>query len=176
MKQQPQMKAPASYAARFTRAVLTTAVVAAFAASSPAIAAKAKVEKPDLKFGFIKLTDMVPLAVAYEKGYFEDEGLFVTLEAQANWKVLLDRVISGELDGAHMLAGQPIGATIGYGTKADIITAFSMDLNGNAITVSNAVMEKLKANPGHGHFQMLLRVYLDRDSAVKTEYVTHHVD
>ncbi len=50
---------------------------------------------------------MVPLAVAYEKGYFEDEGLYVTLEAQANWKVLLDRVISGELDGAHMLAGQP---------------------------------------------------------------------
>ena len=67
-------------------------------------------EKPDLKFGFIKLTDMVPLAIAYEKGYFEDEGLYVTLEAQANWKVLLDRVISGELDGAHMLAGQPLAA------------------------------------------------------------------
>ena len=47
-------------------------------------------EKEELKFGFIKLTDMAPLAVAYEKGYFEDEGLYVTLEAQANWKVLLD--------------------------------------------------------------------------------------
>lgn len=145
MKQHLKTKAPVSQAARLARGLLTTAVVAAFAVGTPAMAAKAKVEKPDLKFGFIKLTDMVPLAVAYEKGYFEDEGLFVTLEAQANWKVLLDRVISGELDGAHMLAGQPIGATIGYGTKADIITAFSMDLNGNAITVSNAVMEKLKA-------------------------------
>jgi nitrate/nitrite transport system substrate-binding protein len=101
-------------------------------------------EKISLKFGFIKLTDMVPLAIAYEKGYFEDEGLSVTLEAQANWKVLLDRVISGELDGAHMLAGQPIGATIGFGTKADVITAFSMDLNGNGITVSNAVWKQLK--------------------------------
>ncbi len=127
------------------RMALVSAAVAAQMASMPAMAAKAKLEKPDLKFGFIKLTDMVPLAIAYEKGYFEDEGLYVTLEAQANWKVLLDRVISGELDGAHMLAGQPIGATIGYGTKADVITAFSMDLNGNAITVSNAVMEKLKA-------------------------------
>ena len=47
------------------------------------------VEKDELKFGFIKLTDMAPLAVAYEKGYFEDEGLFVTLEPQANWKVCL---------------------------------------------------------------------------------------
>ena len=103
-------------------------------------------EKEELKFGFIKLTDMAPLAVAYEKGFFEDEGLYVTLEAQANWKVLLDRVIDGQLDGAHMLAGQPLGATIGFGTQADIITAFSMDLNGNGITVSNAVWDEMKKN------------------------------
>ncbi len=101
-------------------------------------------EKEDLKFGFIKLTDMAPLAIAYEKGYFEDEGLYVTLEAQANWKVLLDGVIDGQLDGAHMLAGQPLAATIGFGTKAHIVTPFSMDLNGNGITVSNEVWEMMK--------------------------------
>lgn len=101
-------------------------------------------EKEDLRFGFIKLTDMAPLAIALEKGFFEDEGLYVSLEAQANWKVLLDRTISGELDGAHMLAGQPIGATIGYGTRAHIVTAFTMDLNGNAITVSNEVWDGMK--------------------------------
>ena len=101
-------------------------------------------EKEDLKFGFIKLTDMAPLAIAYEKGYFEDEGLYVTLEAQANWKVLLDGVITGQLDGAHMLAGQPLAATIGFGTEAHIVTPFSMDLNGNGITVSNEVWEKMK--------------------------------
>ncbi|MCO4784748.1 CmpA/NrtA family ABC transporter substrate-binding protein [Marinomonas atlantica] len=106
-------------------------------------------EKEELKFGFIKLTDMAPLAIAYEKGYFEDEGLYVTLEAQANWKVLLDRVIDGQLDGAHMLAGQPLGATIGYGTQAHIITAFSMDLNGNGITVSNDVWADMKKNISH---------------------------
>jgi len=106
-------------------------------------------EKDELKFGFIKLTDMAPLAIAYEKGYFEEEGLYVTLEAQANWKVLLDRVIDGELDGAHMLAGQPLGATIGFGTKADIITAFSMDLNGNGITVSNEVWAEMKKHVPH---------------------------
>jgi nitrate/nitrite transport system substrate-binding protein len=101
-------------------------------------------EKPNLKFGFIKLTDMAPLAIAYEKHFFEDEGLYVTLEAQANWKVLLDGVIDGQLDGAHMLAGQPLAATIGYGTKANIVTPFSMDLNGNGITVSNAVWAEMK--------------------------------
>ncbi len=105
---------------------------------------KARPEKEAVKFGFIKLTDCVPLVIAYEKKFFDDEGLFVTLEAQANWKVLLDRVIDGQLDGAHMLAGQPLGANIGFGTKADIITAFSMDLNGNAITVSNQVWQEMK--------------------------------
>lgn len=102
------------------------------------------VEKDELKFGFIKLTDMAPLAIAYEKGYFEDEGLYVTLEPQANWKVLLDGVITGDLDGAHMLAGQPLAATIGFGTKAHIVTPFSMDLNGNGITVSNEVWAAMK--------------------------------
>lgn len=106
-------------------------------------------EKDELTFGFIKLTDMAPIAVAYENGYFEDEGLYVTVEAQANWKVLLDGVIDGQLDGAHMLAGQPLAATIGFGTKAHIVTPFSMDLNGNAITVSNAVWKAMKANIPH---------------------------
>jgi len=115
------------------------AVLATMAALPTAHAAGLKLEKEQIKLGFIKLTDMVPLAIAYEKGYFEEEGLYVTLEPQANWKVIIDRVITGELDGAHMLAGQPIASTIGFGTKAEVVTAFSMDLNGNATTVSNEV-------------------------------------
>jgi nitrate/nitrite transport system substrate-binding protein len=103
-----------------------------------------KLEKEELKLGFIKLTDMAPIAIAKELGFFEDEGLYVSAEPQANWKVLLDRVITGELDGAHMLAGQPLGATIGFGTKAAVVTPFSMDLNGNGVTLSNAVWEEMK--------------------------------
>ncbi len=123
---------------------LLLALSASTALAGPLLAQD--LEKDELTFGFIKLTDMAPLAVAYENGYFLDEGLFVTLEAQANWKVLLDGVIGGQLDGAHMLAGQPLAATIGYGTEAHIITPFSMDLNGNGITVSNAVGEEMKPN------------------------------
>ncbi len=124
--------------------ILSVAVTAASLSFSGSLLAVEDLEKEDLRFGFIKLTDMAPLAIAYEKGYFEDEGLYVQVEAQANWKVLLDRVINGELDGAHMLAGQPLGATIGFGTQAHIITAFSMDLNGNGITVSNDIWSQMK--------------------------------
>jgi nitrate/nitrite transport system substrate-binding protein len=104
------------------------------------------IEKDSLKFGFIKLTDCAPLVIAREKGFFEDEGLQVEVVAQPNWKTLLDNVINGDLDGAHMLSGQPIAATIGFGTKAHIVTAFTMDLNGNGITVSNAVWSAMQEN------------------------------
>jgi nitrate/nitrite transport system substrate-binding protein len=114
--------------------------------AAPAVDVTALPEVDELTLGFIKLTDMAPLAIAKELGFFEDEGLYVTLEPQANWKVLLDRVIAGELQGAHMLAGQPLAAAIGYGTPASIVTPFSMDLNGNGITVSNAVWEAMKPN------------------------------
>lgn len=138
-------------ASRTKAKALANATVSAIIIASSALSIAAwsatgigEPEKADLKFGFIKLTDMAPLAIAYEKGYFEDEGLYVTLEAQANWKVLLDGVIDGQLDGAHMLAGQPLAATIGFGTKAHIITPFSMDLNGNGITVSNDIWAQMK--------------------------------
>jgi len=108
------------------------------------------IEKPQLTFGFIKLTDMAPLAIAKEKGFFEDEGLFVSVEAQSNWKNVLDRVIDGQLDGSHMLAGQPIAAGAGFGRQAKLVTPFSMDLNGNGITVSNDVWSKMKPNVPKG--------------------------
>jgi nitrate/nitrite transport system substrate-binding protein len=123
-------------------AVVSLALVSAVAAcggasDTPKSAAKGDLEKPVLKLGFIKLTDMAPLAIAKEKGFFAEEGLTVTLEPQANWKVLLDGVASGSLDGAHMLAGQPLASGAGIGAKVKLIAPLSLDINGKAITLSN---------------------------------------
>lgn len=126
--------------------VLSTLLLASCNKKEEAQAAPALLEKEQLTLGFIKLTDCAPLVVAKELGFFEDEGLNVTLQAQANWKVLLDRVIDGQLDGAHMLAGQPLGAALGIGTPADIVVPVSLDLNGNAITLSNDVWKQVKAS------------------------------
>ena len=76
--------------------------IALAALSCLSVAEVGEPEKDELRFGFIKLTDMAPIAVAYENGYFEDEGLYVTIEAQANWKVLLDGVIDGKLENARL--------------------------------------------------------------------------
>ena len=122
--------------------VLLVATPAAFPVGPP--------EQSELRLGFIRLTDMAPLAVAYEKGYFKDEGLEVILEAQAGWSQVLEGVIDGALDGAHMLAPQPLAAKAGYGTMTGaIVTPISMDLNGNAITVSNSTWEAMRKQVPH---------------------------
>ncbi|AOW20356.1 CmpA/NrtA family ABC transporter substrate-binding protein [Urechidicola croceus] len=132
---------------------------------------KLDIEKPQLTFGFIKLTDMAPLAIAKEKGFFEDEGLFVSVEAQSNWKNILDRVIDGQLDGSHMLAGQPIAAGAGFGRQAELVTTFSMDLNGNGITVSNDVWSKMKPNvPISSDGKTIHPIKADALKPVITEY------
>ena len=146
------MKSISSVLKSIPKLVVLALVAAALPAGvSPSNAAAQEkqlldLEKDSLKFGFIKLTDCAPIVIAKEKGFFEAEGLQVDVIAQPNWKTLLDNVINGELDGAHMLSGQPIAATIGFGTKAHIITAFTMDLNGNGITVSNAIWEQMQEN------------------------------
>jgi len=127
-----------------SRPILLLLLALLLFAAPPLRAELLDVEKDSLTFGFIKLTDCAPLVIAKEKLFFEEEGLDVKLEAQANWKILLDRVISGELDGAHMLAGQPIGATIGFGTKAHIVTPYSLDYNGNGITVANDLWAEMQ--------------------------------
>lgn len=120
-------------------ALIATLTACGRTPEAPKAAAKGDLEKPVIKLGFIKLTDMAPLAIAKEKGFFAEEGLTVTLEPQANWKVLVDGVASGGLDGAHMLAGHPIASAAGIGAKVKIVAPLSLDMNGKAITLSNKV-------------------------------------
>ncbi len=120
-------------------ALVSTLSACGGGAEAPKSAAKGDLEKPALKLGFIKLTDIAPLVVAKEKGFFEEEGLSVTLEPQANWKVLVDGVSGGQLDAAHMLAGHPIASGVGIGSKVKIVAPLSLDMNGKGITLSNRV-------------------------------------
>jgi ABC-type nitrate/sulfonate/bicarbonate transport system substrate-binding protein len=106
----------------------------------------ASLEKTDLTLGFIPLTDCAPLVVAKELGYFEKYGLNVQLSKETSWANIRDKVALGILDGAQMLAGMPLAMSLGIGPMAKpMVTAFSMDLNGNAITVSNALYERMQA-------------------------------
>ena len=108
-----------------------------------------KLEKTELKIGIIPLTDCAVLVMAKVKGFFAKHGLDVSLSSEASWANIRDKVQTGLLDGAQMLAPMPIASTLGIGgIKTPMITAFSLDLNGNGITVSNELYQRmLDADP-----------------------------
>jgi nitrate/nitrite transport system substrate-binding protein len=104
----------------------------------------AKIEKKALKLGYMPLSDCLPLLIAQDKGFFDQEGLKVELQQDVSWSNIRDKVIVGHLDGAHMLAPMVLASSIGLGgLKKPLITAFSLGLNGNALTVSNALHREL---------------------------------
>ncbi len=97
-----------------------------------------------LKLGYIPLADAAPLVVALERGYFRAEGLAVTLSAEPSWANIRDKIQLGALDAAHMLAPMPMAATLGIdGRTTPMLTALTLNLNGNAITVSNSLNQRM---------------------------------
>ena len=84
-------------------------------------ASMAELEKTDIKIGFIALTDCAPIVVAKEKGFFKKYGLNVHVAKEGDgWPGIQQKVISGEYDFSHALAGMPIAATIGINGDAHL--------------------------------------------------------
>lgn len=101
--------------------------------------------KQDLRIGFLPLTDCAVLVAALERGFFEKYGLHVTLQREVSWANIRDRVAFGELDAAHMLAPMPLAATLGIdGLGIPMQAAFSLGLNGSAITVASPLMQAMR--------------------------------
>ena len=91
-----------------------------------------------IKLGFIPLTDCAPLVVAKELGLFAKYGVDVELEKQASWAVVRDKILNGEIDGAHCLFSMPLSVYTGIGGKAgqEMKIAMVLSNNGQAITLS----------------------------------------
>ncbi|MDT8339484.1 MAG: CmpA/NrtA family ABC transporter substrate-binding protein [Sulfurimonas sp.] len=105
----------------------------------------ADVEKKKLTIGFIALTDCAPIVIAKEKGFFKKHGLDVRVVKEGGgWPGIQQKVISGEYDFSHALAGMPIAATLGINGDANLQAVLSLDFNGNGITFGNNIIEKMK--------------------------------
>ncbi|MBI3883111.1 MAG: ABC transporter substrate-binding protein [Sphingobacteriales bacterium] len=91
-----------------------------------------------IKLGFIPLTDCAPLVVAKEMGLFAKYGLDVEITKEASWAVVRDKILNGELDGAHCLFSMPLSVYTGVGGKAgsEMKIAMMLNNNGQAITLS----------------------------------------
>ena len=101
------------------------------------LSAKAQGEDP-IKIGFIPLTDCAPVVMAKELGLFKKYGVNVILSKEASWANIRDKVLTGELDGAHCLFGMPFSVFTGVGGKegSEMKIAMVLNNNGQAITLS----------------------------------------
>jgi nitrate/nitrite transport system substrate-binding protein len=96
-----------------------------------------EVDKTQVRIGFLPLSDSAPIIIAKERGFFRKHGLHVSLCREPSWSNVRDKLTAGVLDGAALLAPMALAARVGApGFSASLVTALSLDLNGNAITVS----------------------------------------
>ena len=104
----------------------------------------------ELTIGFLPLVDACLPILAREHGFAEDEGLSLRLVKDMSWATVLDRLLYGHSDAAHMIAPLAIATTLGRGRPAQPLSVpFVLGLNGNAVTM-RPDLAALVAPPGGG--------------------------
>ncbi len=100
-------------------------------------------EKAEVKIGFIPLTDCASVVMAAELGFDKKYGVKIIPSKEASWAGVRDKLMSGELDFAHVLYGLIYGVHLGTaGPKKDMAVLMSLNHNGQAITLSKKLADK----------------------------------
>src|SRR5216684_5576697 len=70
-------------------------------------------------------------------GFYEKQGLNVTLVKTAGWALIRDKVMNKEYDASHLLAPMPLAISLGVGSGAlPMNVATIQNSNGQAITLA----------------------------------------
>tara|TARA_R110002096_G_scaffold104771_6_gene230706 strand:+ start:2912 stop:3850 length:939 start_codon:yes stop_codon:yes gene_type:complete len=73
---------------------------------------------------------------------FAAEGLRVNLHREPGWATIRDKIIFGEIDAAHSIAGLAISMAYGVAApRQSCVTGFLFNTHGNAITLSSALVD-----------------------------------
>ncbi len=108
-------------------------------------AAPVKTEQDVIRLGFIPLTDCAPIVMAKELGLFKKYGVNVEVSKEASWANVRDKILTGELDGAHCLFSMPFSVYTGVGGKegSEMRIAMVLNNNGQAISLSKEFCGKV---------------------------------
>jgi len=100
-------------------------------------------EKPEVKIGFIPLTDCASVVIASVMGFDSKYGIKIVPSKEASWAAVRDKLVNGELDAAHVLYGLIYGVHLGIGgPKKDMALLMNLNHNGQAITLSNQLKDR----------------------------------
>lgn len=99
-----------------------------------------------LRVGFIPLIDCASILVAADRGFAKAEGLTLDLVREVSWSNVRDKLNLGFFDAAHLLAPVPLASSLGLGhVRMPIAVPFTLNMNGNAITISPSLYSEIKA-------------------------------
>ena len=95
-----------------------------------------------ITIGLLRLTDAAPIIVAAENGYFAKRGLDVRLSVEPSWANIADKLTYGRLSAAVILPPLAFAVSLGLrGIGTPLVVPMSLSLNGNSVTVSNALAD-----------------------------------
>ncbi len=101
----------------------------------------------DVKIAYSPLNDAALIIIAETLGFYDSEGLSVTLTREANWSNIRDKLAYGLIDAAHILAPMPFAAALGLGpSMGRIIAPMALGANGNSVLVSSALKARLETD------------------------------
>ncbi|WP_244228611.1 CmpA/NrtA family ABC transporter substrate-binding protein [Methylacidiphilum sp. Yel] len=109
-----------------------------------------------ITIGYVPLIDCAPLVVALEMGLFKKWGFDVHLSPEPGWATIRGKIVYEELDFAQAVCGLPL--VLNYGLKSipyRCSTAFVLNLNGNAITLSKKYSSILENEPFENYGRIL---------------------
>jgi nitrate/nitrite transport system substrate-binding protein len=107
----------------------------AASAGAPAVISSTRQK---ITLGIIPLTDCASVVMAHELGLYQKHGVNVEISREASWANVRDKLLTGELQGAHCLFGMPFSVYTGVGGTAgkELPIAMILNTNGQAITLS----------------------------------------
>ncbi|MCW5634659.1 MAG: ABC transporter substrate-binding protein [Rubrivivax sp.] len=100
-------------------------------------------EKKEVRVGFIPLTDCASVVMASVLKFDEKHGVRIVPSKEASWAGVRDKLVSGELDMAHVLVGLVYGVHLGIGgPKKDMAVLMTLNNNGQGITLSRSLADR----------------------------------
>lgn len=100
-------------------------------------------EKKELRVGFIPLTDCASVVIAATEGFDRKHGIKITPVKETSWAAIRDKLITGELDAAHVLYGLVYGVQMGIGgIRRDMAVLMTLNRNGQGITFSRQLLDQ----------------------------------
>jgi len=100
-------------------------------------------EKKEVKIGFIPLTDCASVVMASVLGFDQKYGIRITPTKESSWASVRDKLMSGDIDAAHVLYGLVYGVQVGIGgARRDMAVLMTLNNNGQGISLSKKLADR----------------------------------